>query len=265
MILDEILEAKRDEVAAARRRRPIEELRARPLYEEPRRGFAAALAREGAGRAIIAEIKKASPSRGVIRADFDPVTHARQYEDAGARCISVLTDTPYFQGSLSDLEAVRAVTTIPLLRKDFTIDEYQVVEARAHGADCILLIVAALEQDVLVSLLHSAGREGLDVLVEVHDETEMRRAVDAGAMLLGINNRNLRTFDTSLNVTRQLIPVAPEEVTLVSESGFRHPHELGQMEQLGVNAFLIGENLIKEPEPGRALRWFLTGKDAAEP
>ncbi|HYC56037.1 MAG TPA: indole-3-glycerol phosphate synthase TrpC [Candidatus Binatia bacterium] len=259
MILDDILSAKREEVAAAQQRATLADLRTHALYAEPRRGFAAALARQGAGRAIIAEVKKASPSKGIIRADFDPPTHGRQYESAGARCISVLTDTRFFQGSLEDLKSVRAVTAIPLLRKDFTIDAYQVVEARAYGADAILLIVAALAQEELVSLSQVASEEGLDVLVEVHDEAEMRRAIDAGAALIGINNRNLRTFETSLNVTRQLVPIAPEETTLVSESGFRHPHELGQMEQLGVNAFLIGENLIKEPDPGAALRWFLGG------
>ena len=260
MILDDILAVKRDEVAAARARTSLEALRARPLYREARRGFAAALARDDAGRAIIAEIKKASPSKGVIRADFQPLVHARQYEDAGARCISVLTDERFFQGSLGDLEAVRSETSVPLLRKDFTIDAYQITEARAHGADCVLLIVAALAQEELMTLSAAAREEGLDVLVEVHDEAEMRRAIDAGSLLIGVNNRNLRTFETSLNVTRQLVPIAPEEATLVSESGFRHPHELAQMEQLGVNAFLIGENLIRQPDPGEALRWFLTGK-----
>ena len=255
MILDEILESKRREVAETKARTDLATLRARPLYAEPRRGFAAAVAR--AGRAIIAEVKKASPSKGVIRADFDAPLHARQYEGAGARCLSVLTDGPFFQGSLADLEAVRAVTTIPLLRKDFMVDPFQVVEARASGADCILLIVAALDDAALRGLADVAADEGLDVLVEVHDEHELRRALDLGFTLVGVNNRDLRTFETSLTTTRRLAAMVPDEITLVSESGFRHPHELAQMEAVGVHAFLIGENLIKEEDPGAALRFFL--------
>ncbi|MBI5504654.1 MAG: indole-3-glycerol phosphate synthase TrpC [Deltaproteobacteria bacterium] len=259
MILDRILESKRAEVAAAKTAAPLPELRARASYGEPRRGFHARLVEDG--RAIIAEIKKASPSKGVIREDFDAALHARQYQGAGARCLSVLTDAPFFQGSLADLQAVRAVTTIPLLRKDFIVDDYQIVEARAHGGDAILLIVAALGDAELARLAAAARAEDLDVLVEVHDEAEMERALASGAHLIGINNRNLRTFETSLTTTRRLSGLVPDDVTLVSESGYRHPHELAQMEALGVTAFLIGENLIKEPDPGQALRFFL-GQDA---
>ncbi len=255
MILERILSSKRAEVAAAKAVVSLDDLHARPLYVEPRRGFQARLV-EG-GRAIIAEIKKASPSKGVIRVDFDAAVHATQYQSAGARCLSVLTDTPFFQGRLADLEAVRAVTRIPLLRKDFIVDEYQIVEARAHGADCILLIVAALTDAELAGLAAVAHGESLDVLVEVHDETELHRALASGACMVGINNRNLRTFETSLTTTLRLTGLVPDDVTLVSESGYRHPHELGQMEAVGVDAFLIGESLIKQPDPGQALRFFL--------
>jgi len=255
VILDRILESKRGEVAVARAAVPVAQLRGRRVYAESRRRFHERLCQPG--RAIIAEVKKASPSKGLIRADFDAALHARQYQDAGARCLSVLTDTPFFQGSLADLEAVRAVTAIPLLRKDFIVDEYQIIEARAHGADCILLIVAALDDAELKDLAAAARSEELDVLVEVHDERELERALASGARLVGINNRDLRTFETSLSTTRRLSALVPDEVTLVSESGFRHPHELAQMEAIGVSAFLIGENLIREPDPGRALRFFL--------
>jgi len=255
VILERILESKRAEVAVAKTAASPAALRARSVYRQARRGFHARLVESG--RAIIAEIKKASPSKGLIRADFDAPLHARQYQSAGARCLSVLTDTPFFQGTLADLEAVRAHTTIPLLRKDFIVDDYQIVEARAYGADCILLIVAALDDAELESLAATADAEGLDVLTEVHDETELERALRSGARLVGVNNRNLRTFETSLTTTRRLSGLVPDDVTLVSESGLRHPHELAQMEAIGVDAFLIGENLIKEADPGRALRFFL--------
>jgi indole-3-glycerol phosphate synthase len=251
VILDRILEAKRREVAAAKKSMPEASLRATASYREPRRGFARHL--EGEGRAIIAEIKMASPSRGVIRGDFRPAVHARQYEQNGARCLSVLTDGPFFQGSLADLDEVRGAATIPLLRKDFMIDSYQVSEARAHGADCILLIVAALEDAQLRELAAAASEADLDVLVEVHDEAELERALAAGSRLVGVNNRNLHTFETSLDVTRRLAALVGDEVTLVSESGFRVPAELAGMEAIGVDAFLIGETFMKEDDPGAAL------------
>lgn len=254
MILDRILEAKVGEVAAAKRVASVEDLRSRPLYAEARRGFRARLA-EG-GRAVIAEIKKASPSRGVIRQSFDPPLHARQYEAGGARCLSVLTDAAHFQGSLADLEGARRATSLPLLRKDFVIDPYQVVEARAYGADCVLLIVAALADVPLRALARTAAAEGLDVLVEVHDERELVRALASGATMIGVNNRDLRTFETSLSTTRHLAPAVPDDVLLVSESGFRHPHELAQLEAVGVDAFLIGESFMREADPGAALAPF---------
>lgn len=255
MILDKILASKHREVAAAKARTAVPELRARPRYAEARRGFTDRLLL--GGRAVIAEIKKASPSKGLIRADFNPVVHAHQYEQAGARCISVLTDGPFFQGSLADLEAVRGASTIPLLRKDFMVDPYQVVEARAHGADCILLIVAALDDLQLRDLAVAAGDEGLDVLVEVHDEAELERALASGAKLVGVNNRNLHTFETTLDTTRRLAALAPRDVTLVSESGLATAADLAGMEAIGVSTFLIGESLMRQRDPGAALHALL--------
>lgn len=257
MILGRILESKRAEVDAAKARTGEEELRARPLYQEARRGFLDRV--QLGGRTVIAEIKKASPSKGLIRAAFNPVVHAHQYEQAGARCISVLTDGPFFQGSLADLEAVRGASTIPLLRKDFTIDRYQVTEARAFGADCILLIVAALSDVEIRELSAAAGDQGLDVLVEVHDENELERALACGAKFIGVNNRNLHTFETSLDTTRRLAARMPDGITLVSESGYGKAAELAGMEAIGVSAFLIGETLMKEDDPGAALHALLKG------
>ncbi len=256
MILDRILVSKRKEVAAAKAAISERTLRERPLYAEGRRGFLDQV--QVGGRTIIAEIKKASPSKGLIRADFNPAVHAHQYEQAGARCISVLTDGPFFQGSLADLEAVRAASTIPLLRKDFIVDPYQLTEARASGADCVLLIVAALG-DVQIRELAAAGEQGLDVLVEVHDESEFERAIATGARFVGVNNRNLHTFETSLDTTRRLAAICPDDVTLVSESGFHSAAELAGMEAIGVDAFLIGESLMKQSDPGAALHALVTG------
>lgn len=257
MILERILESKRREVAAAKASTSERELRARPMFVEARRGFVDRILL--GGRAIIAEIKKASPSKGLIRADFNPVVHAHQYEHAGARCLSVLTDTPFFQGSLADLEAVRGASSLPLLRKDFMIDPYQILEARAFGADCILLIVAALGDVELRDLATAAGDEGLDVLVEVHDEAELERALASGAKFIGVNNRNLHTFETTLDTTRRLAAIAPEDVTLVSESGFSSAAELAGMEAIGVSSFLIGETFMRERDPGAALHAMMKG------
>lgn len=256
MILDRILEAKRAEVAAAKRCCSDADLRRRPLWKEPRRGFKRALAARY-GNAVIAEVKKASPSRGIIRANFDPAVHARQYEAAGATCISVLTDEPFFQGKVEHLEAAREACSLPLLRKDFVIDPYQIVEARAWGADAVLLIVAALDEPSLRALASSAEEEGLDVLVEVHDEAEMSLAVASGAQLIGINNRNLRTFVTTLDVTRRLAPLAPAGTLVVAESGIRSPADLATLRASGVGAFLVGEHLMTAPDPGTALESLL--------
>ncbi len=257
MILEKILRSKTVEVADAKSRTSVAELRARPLYAEGRRGFIDRVIL--GGRAIIAEIKKGSPSKGLIRAAFHPVVHAHQYANAGARCISVLTDGPFFQGSLADLEAVRGACTLPLLRKDFMIDPYQVVEARASGADCILLIVAALDDVRLRELAAAAGDEGLDVLVEVHDEAELERALASGSKFIGVNNRNLHTFETSLDVTRRLAALVPDGVTLVSESGLSTPADLHGLEAIGVHAFLIGESFMRADDPGAALHAMLRG------
>jgi indole-3-glycerol phosphate synthase len=252
VILDEILARKRSEVTDARARCSESSLRERPLYAERRRGFAAAL-RDDSRRRIIAEIKKASPSRGVIRANFDPAEHARDYQDGGAACLSVLTDASYFQGGLADLEAARANCSIPLLRKDFVVDGYQIVEARAYGADAVLLIVAALTAAQLGEFSAVARAEGLDALVEVHDEAELETALAAGADLVGVNNRNLKTFETSTDVTRRLVSLVPDGVTLISESGLGAAEELAELESLGVAGFLIGETFMASEHPGRTL------------
>ncbi len=255
MILDDILATKRGEVSRGRAEHSLSELRGLPLYGQERRGFTAALGLPG--RRIIAEIKKASPSRGVIRQDFEAALHARQYEQGGAACLSVLTDREYFSGSLACLEDARAACALPLLRKDFMVDEWQLTEARAHGADAVLLIVAALPGSQLDELYVAANEEGLDVLVEVHDEIEMERAAAIGAALIGINNRDLKTFNTSTDVTRRLAPLAPEGALLVSESGLGQAGELGQLEEIGVTAFLLGESLMSAADPGAALAGLL--------
>jgi indole-3-glycerol phosphate synthase len=252
MILDRILAAKREEVAAAKARVSVAGLRSLPGWQEPRRRFVHAI-HEAKGRCIIAEIKKASPSRGLIRADFDPAAHARDYERAGATCISVLTDTRFFQGSLADLDAARRACARPLLRKDFVVDPYQIVEARAHGADAVLLIVAALESRALGELLAQARAESLDVLTEVHDERELETALAAGAALIGVNNRDLKTFHTTTDVTRRLVASMRGNVPLISESGLGDARELAELESLGVRGFLIGETLMAAASPGRAL------------
>lgn len=257
MILDRIVAAKREEIAEHRRMRSVADLRSSPLYDEPRRGFLDRLREPG--RAIIAEVKKASPSRGVIRADFDPIAIARGYEAAGARCLSILTDAPFFQGSLAVLEEVRRVTTLPLLRKDFLLDPYQVEEARAFGADAVLLICAILDDALLRELALAAREAGLDALVEVHDEAELDRAVACGAALVGINNRDLRSFVTRLEVSETLAPRLPSHVVTVAESGLREPADLERLERIGVRRFLIGETFMAAPDPGEALRALLVG------
>lgn len=255
MILDDIVRHRREDVERDRATTPVESLRATTAYAAPRRGFAAALARPG--RHVIAEVKKASPSKGLIRADFEPVEIARDYAAAGATCISVLTEPRFFQGAGAYLTAIRAAVDVPLLRKDFLFDLYQVVEARALGADAVLLILAMLD-DVLFRELHAAAlEEGLDALVEVHDEGEMERALSAGASLVGINNRNLKTFETSLAVTERLAPLAGPGVILVGESGLDAPADLARLEACGVRRFLIGESLMRATHPGEKLRQLL--------
>lgn len=255
MILDDIVRAKREEIAEHKRQRPLETLSDAALYREPRRGFGAALARPG--RAIIAEVKKASPSRGLIRADFDAVAIAGGYQRGGARAISVLTDAPFFHGSLAYLEAIRRVVEVPLLRKDFVVDPYQLHEARAFGADAVLLICAILDGERLRELHALAADIGLDVLVEVHSRAELERAADCGARLVGINNRDLRSFVTRLEVAEALAPLVPSGATVVAESGFKTAADLERLERAGVHAFLIGETLMAAADPEAALRELL--------
>lgn len=253
-ILDEILEQKRHEVAAAKQRLPASGMAQRAAgYRGTLRGFRRALAR-GSGARVIAEIKRRSPSKGEIRADFDPVGCARSYVEGGAAAISVLTDGPYFGGSLEFLEAVRSAVEVPLLRKDFLIDSYQIDEARVSGADAVLLIVAALSGDDLGKLRERAVALGLDVLVEVHDELELEAALVAGADLIGINNRDLRSFRTDLAVTERLAPLVPEDALIVSESGIFNHQQIRRLEDIGVHCFLVGEALMREADVGLALR-----------
>jgi len=255
-ILQRILATKADEVAVARQRVPESVLREQAAARDAPRVFAAALQARAAagGPAVIAEVKKASPSRGLLRADFDPPAIARSYAAAGATCLSVLTDATYFQGSPDDLRRARAACALPVLRKDFIIDPYQVIEAAAMQADCILLIAAAMPQQQLVDLEAQAQAFGLDVLVEVHDARELDVALTLRTPLLGINNRDLRTFDTRLEVTLDLLPRIPAGRLVVTESGILAPQDVARMRGAGVQAFLVGEAFMRAADPGRALQ-----------
>lgn len=264
-ILDQILARKREEVTQASRLRSLVQLETDIKHAPATRGFAAALHRRlAAGQsAVIAEIKKASPSKGLIRADFDPVFLAQDYARGGATCLSVLTDRDFFQGAPEFLHAARAACELPVLRKDFMIDAYQVAESRALGADAILLIVAALDDELMQSLASAALALDLDVLVEIHDADELQRALrlqgDMQRLLLGINNRNLRTFQTSLETTQRLMQQVPTGRPVISESGIFSPEDIQNLQSSGVNAFLIGESLMRQPSPGAALQQLLGG------
>lgn len=253
-ILDRILETKRAEVAAAQARESAEALaaRARAVARKPV-SLRAALARDEGVR-VIAEIKRKSPSKGEIRRDFDPVAIARAYTEAGAAAISVLTDETYFGGSLAVLEAVRAATPLPLLRKDFVVDPYQIDEARAAGADAILLIVGALTPDEIARFARHAAALGLEALVEVHDDAEMEVALASGAPLIGINNRDLRSFHTDLAVTERLAPRAAGRALVVAESGIFGPADVQRLARSGARGYLVGESLMREADVGLALR-----------
>ena len=255
-VLQTILARKAEEIAERSGMRPLDAVREAALQAPEPRGFAQALRAKRASDlpAVIAEVKKASPSKGLIRADFDPAAIARSYEAGGAACLSVLTDADYFQGSDAYLRQAREACALPVLRKDFTIDAYQVYEARALGADCILLIVAALD-DVRLADLTVLGLDlGMDVLVEVHDLDELERALQVPAPLLGINNRNLRTFDVSLDTTLALRNAVPADRILVTESGIGTRADVARMRDAGVHTFLVGETLMRQPDPGVALR-----------
>lgn len=255
-ILDEILDNKRREVSLAKQQVSPDEMAARAAAcPEPTRGFRRALV-AAAAPAVIAEIKRRSPSKGEIRPDMDAVACARAYAAGGATCLSVLTDETYFGGRLSSLAEVREVVSLPLLRKEFIVDAYQVDEARAHGADAILLIVSALGTEELSSLSKRALRLGLDVLVEVHDEREVAIALEAGADLIGVNNRNLRTFETDLSVTERLAPklLSSGGVILVAESGIHTPEDVTRLTRCGARAFLVGESLMREENVEQALK-----------
>lgn len=257
MILDEIVAHTRGVVAAARRAVPPSTLRDRAAWHEPRRGFRAALAAAAAPPAVIAEIKRASPSRGVIREAFDPPAHARSYAAGGATALSVLTEARWFQGDLEHLAAVRAAVSLPLLRKDFLVDVYQVEEARAWGADAVLVIAAVGEPALRADLLVAAREHRLDALVEVHDARELEWAAAAGATLIGVNNRDLRTFETTLATTERLARGMPPGALLVAESGIHTAADLRRMAAAGARAVLIGEAFMAAPDPGAALRELL--------
>ncbi|HEX7328400.1 MAG TPA: indole-3-glycerol phosphate synthase TrpC [Casimicrobiaceae bacterium] len=254
-ILAQIVAAKRDEVAAARAARPPADVERAAAEAPPPRGFAAALAAKIAAGApaVIAEIKRASPSRGLLREGFDPAAIAASYERAGAACLSVLTDRSFFQGAPEHLVEARAACRLPVLRKEFVIDDYQVAESRALGADAILLIVAALDDATLASLAARARSLGMDVLVEVHDRAELERALALDSALIGINNRNLRTFAVSLHTTLELLPHVPPGRLVVTESGIVAQRDVAQMRRHDVNAFLVGEAFMRAPDPGAAL------------
>jgi len=254
-VLEKIISRKAEEVAERKQIRSQAELQAiLPAVDEPR-GFADAMqVAVAAGRsAVIAEVKKASPSKGVIRENFDPAQIARSYEMAGATCLSVLTDIDFFQGSDAYMQQARAACSLPVIRKDFMIDPYQVVEARALGADCILLIVAALEDAQMHELNDAAQQCGLDVLVEVHDADELDRALTLDTPLVGVNNRNLHNFETSLQTTIDLLERMPEDRLVVTESGIHLPEDVALMKAHDVHAFLVGEAFMRAEEPGQKL------------
>jgi indole-3-glycerol phosphate synthase len=256
MILDEIVAYKKEELAESKRDASLADQKKRAADAGPLRGFEAALTTTG-GIKLIAEVKKASPSKGVIREDFDPVRIAATYQEAGATCLSVLTEKKYFQGSLEYLGAIRRAVGLPLLRKDFIVDEYQVFEARAAGADAILLIAACLDRRQLEDYLGIAGNLGLDVLVESHTMKELDNTLHAGARIVGINNRDLTRFTVSLQTTFDLLRDIPDDRIVVSESGIQSRDDVVRLEKAGVDAVLVGESLMREKDMGKKVKELL--------
>ncbi len=260
--LDQIVAATRRKIAEALGSADLRELEGRAQKHVPR-GFRQALSKQSlAGPAVIAELKKASPSRGLIRADFDPTSLAVELESAGAAALSVLTDVEFFQGSLQNLQKASSASRLPCLRKDFLVDEFQLLEARANRADAVLLIVAALSQAELETLAARARSYNLDVLCEVHDENELERAIAAGCDLIGVNSRDLRTFSVDLNTAFHLADLMPKNVLAVAESGIRTGKDIARLRVAGYQAFLIGESLMKAASPGNALRALLAEADS---